>query len=147
MSQFDTASRSIWKHWRGTVIAETWRSVAHMAMWPSGVFFFFRKYPKCISFLSGFLNIWGELLAVTTFTLTFFVNEAYSCFRKCLDLCYNLQGRLSDLSMALTWSAKHDEPLASVDLGSTETTSRYTPQLREVLTIIARYIRLFNVLC
>eukprot|EP00986_Skeletonema_menzelii_P020592 scaffold31733_cov166-Skeletonema_menzelii.AAC.1 len=146
MFQFDPASRLIWKHWRGTVLAETWTSAARMAVWATTVFFLFQKYPKCIGFFNGFHQIWGELLAVTTFTLTFFVNEAYSCWRKCLDLCYNLQGGLNDLSMTLAGSAKRDEPSSSADLRSVETTSRYTPQSRKILMIIARYIRLFNIL-
>lgn len=80
-------------------MAETWKSAAKHAAWAVAVYALFRKYPLIRSWLQGFERVWGELLAVTTFTLTFFVNEAYSCWRKCLDTCYIVQGRLNDLSM------------------------------------------------
>jgi len=146
MFQFDPASRSIWRHWRGTVAAETYKSALFMALWAVVVFGIFQRYPKTSESLNGFHKIWGELLAVTTFTLTFFVNEAYSCWRKCLDLCYNLQGKLNDFSMALAGCAKRVEPPSTADTRSVETTSKFTPPSRKILTIIARYIRLFNIL-
>ena len=37
---------------------------------------------------------WGQLLSVTTFTLTFFVNQSYSLWRKCMELSRRLQGSL-----------------------------------------------------
>eukprot|EP00578_Thalassiosira_sp_NH16_P029658 CAMPEP_0181076280 /NCGR_PEP_ID=MMETSP1071-20121207/336_1 /TAXON_ID=35127 /ORGANISM="Thalassiosira sp., Strain NH16" /LENGTH=580 /DNA_ID=CAMNT_0023157453 /DNA_START=153 /DNA_END=1892 /DNA_ORIENTATION=- len=146
MIQFDPASRAIMRHWRGTVLAETYKPAAWMALWAVVVFVLFQRYPTCVHFFKGFHKIWGELLAVTTFTLTFFVNEAYSCWRKCLDICYTLQGRLNDLSMALAGCAKRVEPSSFSDPNSDETTSKFTPQSRKILTIIARYIRLFNIL-
>lgn len=98
MRQFDPASKSIWRQWRGTVVSETWKSAARHALWAVCVYLVFQRYPKCTEFFTGFHRIWGEvLLAVTTFTLTFFVNEAYSCWRNCLDICFNLQGRMNDL--------------------------------------------------
>lgn len=99
MVQFDPEAKSIWRHWRGTVLAETWKSAAKHAVWAVLVYILFQRYSTMKTWLKGFQTIWGELLAVTTFTLTFFVNEAYSCWRKCLDICYNVQGRLNDLSM------------------------------------------------
>jgi len=99
MVQFDPEAKSIWRHWRGTVVAETWKSAAKHAIWAVAIYTLFRKYPQIQIWLQGFERVWGELLAVTTFTLTFFVNEAYTCWRKCLDTCYIVQGRLNDLSM------------------------------------------------
>ena len=99
MVQFDPEAKSIWRHWRGTVLAETWKSAAKHAIWAVLVYILFQRYSTMKTWLKGFQTIWGELLAVTTFTLTFFVNEAYSCWRKCLDICYKVQGRLNDLSM------------------------------------------------
>lgn len=146
MVQFDPESRSIWRHWRGTVLAETWKSAAKHAIWGIMVYMLLRKYSHIQGWLHGFERVWGELLAVTTFTLTFFVNEAYSCWRKCLDTCYIVQGRLNDLSMALAGYARRVEPLQSMDPASPDTTSSYTEPSKKVLIIIARYIRLFNIL-
>lgn len=146
MVQFDPEARSIWRHWRGTVLAETWKSAAKHAIWGIMVYVLLRKYSHVQGWLQGFERVWGELLAVTTFTLTFFVNEAYSCWRKCLDTCYIVQGRLNDLSMALAGYARRVEPLQSMDPQSPDTTSSYTEPSKKVLIIIARYIRLFNIL-
>ncbi|KAL7456188.1 hypothetical protein ACHAWC_007707 [Mediolabrus comicus] len=146
MVQFDPESRSIWRHWRGTVLAETWKSAAKHAVWGIMVYMLLRKYSHIQGWLHGFERVWGELLAVTTFTLTFFVNEAYSCWRKCLDTCYIVQGRLNDLSMALAGYARRVEPPSTMDPQSPDTTSSYTEPSKKVLIIIARYIRLFNIL-
>ena len=146
MVQFDPESRSIWRHWRGTVLAETWKSAAKHAIWGIMVYMLLRKYSHIQGWLQGFERVWGELLAVTTFTLTFFVNEAYSCWRKCLDTCYIVQGRLNDLSMALAGYAKRVEPPSTMDPNLPDTTSSYTEPSKKVLIIIARYIRLFNIL-
>ena len=107
MRQFDPSTR-ILRQYRGTVTAETWKSATRNALWAVAIYALFKKYPTCSEFLSGFQKVWAELLAVTTFTLTFFVNEAYSCWRNCLNICYNLQGRMNDFSMALAGCAKRD---------------------------------------
>ncbi|KAL7550581.1 hypothetical protein ACHAWF_015292 [Thalassiosira exigua] len=146
MRQFDPARRSIWKHWRGTVFSDTWTTAVRNSVWALGVFTLFRRYPMYSEFLDGFNKVWAELLAVTTFTLTFFVNEAYSCWRNCLNICYTLQGRLNDFSMALAGCARRVEPKDGSDPCSVDTTSKFTSAARKILTIIGRYIRLFNIL-
>ncbi|KAL9188287.1 hypothetical protein ACHAXT_006665 [Thalassiosira profunda] len=140
MVQFDPQAKAIWRHWRGTVLSETWRSAVKHALWAAAAFVALQKYPRASSWLRGFDTIWGELLAVTTFTLTFFVNEAYSCWRKCLDVAYNVQGSLNNFSMALAGCSRRTETADGV------TTSTFTEPARKVLLIVARYIRLFNIL-
>ena len=41
MIQFDPASRAIWRHWRGTVVAETYKPAAKMALWAVAVYVLF----------------------------------------------------------------------------------------------------------
>lgn len=65
---------------------------------------------------------------------------AYSCWRKCLDIAYTVQGRLSDFSMAVAGAARRIDPKDPRD------SSRYTPQSRKILLVIARYIRVFTLL-
>lgn len=148
MRQFDPASRILWRQWRGTVVAETWKSAAKHAIWAVTVYFLFQKYPRYTvgGVLDGFHKVWGELLAVTTFTLTFFVNESYNCWRNSLNICYNLQGRLNDFSMALAGCAKRVEPKETLDPNSVDATSKFTLPARKILMIISRYIRVFNIL-
>jgi hypothetical protein len=133
MKQYDPASRAIWRHWGGTVLSDTWKSALKQGLWAAAVYFLFQKYQGVKLGFADFDRIWSQILAITTFTLTFFVNEAYSCWRSCLNICYNVQGRLNDFSMAVAGSARRGE-------------STYTPESRKILLVIARYIRLFNIL-
>ena len=66
MVQFDPEAKSIWRHWRGTVIAETWKSAAWHALWAVAVYVVLQKYPFITKWFKGFNTIWGELLAVVS---------------------------------------------------------------------------------
>lgn len=90
--------------------------------------------------LQGFQTLWGQLLSVTTFTLTFFVNQSYALWRKCYSLSRRLQGRLNDLGMTLAAHAERKTP------ASPSEPSSYTAGSKQLLDLISRYIRLFNLL-
>ena len=62
--------------------------------------------------LAGFSVLWGQLLSVTTFTLTFFLNQSYALWRNCYGYSRRLQGRLNDLNMAMASHAKRVDPKA-----------------------------------
>ena len=144
MKQFDPASKAIWRHWKGTVLAETWKSALIQGLWAAGVYLFFSKRPHISQTFRGFQFIWSQILAITTFTLTFFVNESYSCWRTCLNICYTLQGRMNDFSMSLAACAKRIDNKPDDD--EFQDTSSFAPESRKVLLVVARYIRLFNIL-
>ena len=97
-------------------------------------------YPGLKEKLQGFSILWGQLLNVTTFTLTFFLNQSYGLWRKCYEYSRRLQGRLNDLGMTLAAHATRTKP-SSPDIPST-----YTPQSRQVLELVSRYVRVFNLL-
>jgi len=97
-------------------------------------------YPKLKDNLQGFSILWGQLLSVTTFTLTFFLNQSYGLWRKCYDYSRRLQGRLNDLGLTLAAHATRSTP-SSPDMPST-----YTPQSRQALELVSRYVRVFNLL-
>ena len=145
MVQFEPSSRSIWRHWKGTVFAETWKSCARSMLWSTIVYLLLQHYPATFKLaFAKFHVLWGQLLSVTTFTLTFFVNESYSVFRTCLSKCRILQGRLNDLIMALAGFAQRNDAVASS--GDTDSTSQFTIQSKKILMVVSRYIRLFNIL-
>ncbi len=104
------------------------------------VVFLYRLYPSLKDLLQGFSILWGQLLSVTTFTLTFFLNQSYGLWRKCYDYSRRLQGRLNDLGMVLAAHATRTKP-SSPDIPST-----YTPQSRQALELVSRYVRVFNLL-
>jgi hypothetical protein len=77
---------------------------------------------------------------VTTFTITFFVNQSYALWRKCYELSRRLQGRLHDLDMTLAIHATRKAP------SSPNEPSAYTSSSRQILELVSRYVRLFNLL-
>lgn len=137
MVQFNPSSKFIWRQWKGTVFAETWKSVARMALWASFVYFVFLEFPFVKQAFTGFNSPWAQLCTVSTFTLTFYLNEAYSVWRNSLTRCRTLQGRLNDLVMALAGFAQRVDGKEG---------SEFTPASRSILQVVSRYIRLFNIL-
>ena len=140
MKQFNPSGKYIWKQWTGTVFVETWKSMVRHALWCMLVYLVFLRYPRVKHFFSGLNFLYPQLLSITTFTLTFFVNESYSVWRKCLTTCRMLQGRLNDLGMALAGSASRR------DDNEEDSSSVFTASSRKILLLVGRYIRLFNIL-
>ena len=58
------------------------------------------RQPRFQTALAEFSSLYMQLLSVTTFTLTFFVNQSYTIWRTCLQTCRILQGRMNDLIMS-----------------------------------------------
>lgn len=140
MMQFNPSRWQLWRQWRGTVFSETWKSgLLNMAL-ATFVVFLYKLYPNLKDLLQGFSILWGQLLSVTTFTLTFFLNQSYGLWRKCYDYSRRLQGRLNDLGMTLAAHATRNLP-SSPDIPST-----YTPQSKQALELVSRYVRVFNLL-
>ena len=100
----------------------------------------YRSNPWLNDYLAGFSTLWGQLLSVTTFTLTFFVNQSYALWRKCSELSRRLQGRLHDIGLNLATHADRKTP------SDPSEPSTYTPAARQILELMSRYIRLFNLL-
>jgi len=140
MLQFNPKRGWIWRQWRGTVFSETWKSGLLNMCLAISVVFLYRMYPGMKDLLEGFSILWGQLLSVTTFTLTFFLNQSYGLWRKCYDYSRRLQGRLNDLGMTL---AAHATRMTS---SSPDVPSTYTPQSRQALELVSRYVRVFNLL-
>lgn len=77
---------ALWNQWRGTVFSETWTFVVQNILFATIVTYLLHQYPipaalkynyNNWNLLEGLDEIWGQLLSVTTFTLTFFLNESY----------------------------------------------------------------------
>lgn len=140
MMQFDPSSGWIWRRWKGTIFSETWKSCVKNMLYASIIFFIYKRYPEVKDYLNGFGTLWGQLLSVTTFTLTFFVNQSYALWRKCYELSRRLQGRLHDIGMNLATHAARKVPT------SPDETSTYTAASRQILELMSRYIRIFDLL-
>jgi hypothetical protein len=154
-------------------------------VYASIVCLFFKTYKtQFLQNLSGFNILWGQLLSVTTFTLTFFLNQSYSLWRTCYGFSRRLQGRLNDLGMTLAAHAARVDPYdkgdelraesvtngdegvngvngdtstsasasTSTSAGTSEVNmngakfSPYTEPAKQVLELMSRYMRVFNLL-
>lgn len=149
-----------WTQWRGTTFSETWTLVVQHICWATLVTSFLLPTTTpattpILKSLQGFDELFTQLLSVTTFTLTFFLDQSYTLWRKCLDLSRQLQGRLNDISFML--AAHAARTTSTCDFSSTHhqhhltpssdtVSSQYTKPARQTLELIARYIRLLNIL-
>lgn len=140
MMQFDPSSGWIWRRWKGTVFSETWTSCIRNMTYALVVTMLYKIRPNIWESFTGFSILWGQLLSITTFTLTFFLNQSYALWRKCYELSRRLQGRLNDLGMAMAAYAERTNP---DDISEPST---YTAGSRQVLELTGRYIRVFNML-
>lgn len=166
MMQFDPRSGWIWKRWKGTIFSETWDSCISKMLYAIILLVLFQAAPPVVKGhlerqLQGFHILWGQMLQVTTFTLTFFLNQAYALWRKCYSLSRRLQGRLQDINMSLAahatrkprspgkasgGSSSSSIPTSSTSSSSTTASSTFTAASRQTLELISRYARLFNLL-
>jgi len=78
---------------------------------------------------------WGYLSTVTTFTLSFFLNQCYDAWRTTFSYARQMQGRLMDMSLALSTHAQRDAA-----------TGRYTPEAQAMLDDATRLARAAHVL-
>ncbi|KAL7564626.1 hypothetical protein ACA910_009316 [Epithemia clementina (nom. ined.)] len=135
MRQFDPSSGWIWKRWKGTIFSETWDSCVSKMAYAMILIFLVTAQKHALqklitNHLQGFNVLWGQMLQVTTFTLTFFLNQSYALWRQCYALSRRLQGRLHDINMSLAAHAVR-KPLAgpptssSQDLSSSSTSDPY----------------------
>mmetsp|Transcript_34045 Transcript_34045/g.71635 ORF Transcript_34045/g.71635 Transcript_34045/m.71635 type:complete len:568 (-) Transcript_34045:262-1965(-) len=79
-------------------------------------------------------RIWSYQTSLTTFILTFFVNQAYGFWNKVHSIARRIQGRMNDLNLLLATSVKRKED------------GTYTPESLQLLDDVAAYSRLFHTL-
>ena len=85
--------------------------------------------------LRGFTTMWGYLLTMATFVNSFFLSQAYGFWLATKGNVRKVQGRLNDLGMLLATHAQRDA-----------STGKFTPESRELLDDVGRWVRLFNIL-
>ena len=74
---FYATAIQIWRRWKGTVFSETWISCVRNVVYALLVLYIYRTFPRLQGALTGFNTLWGQILSVTTFTLTFFVSGTH----------------------------------------------------------------------
>ena len=87
-----------------------------------------------ISKLQMVHRIWGYLQGLTTFILTFFLNQSFSFWREIYELGRGIQGRMNDFNLVLATTATRTKD------GS------YTAKSESLLEDVGQYSRLFHAL-
>lgn len=80
-------------------------------------------------------KIWSYQQGLTTFILTFFLNQAFGFWREIYDIGRRIQGRLNDFHVILASTAARDKGDGS-----------YTAQAESLLDDVGQYSRLFHAL-
>ena len=138
----------LWRRWGGTVLKEVLPSVAFNMCATLLLILGLRKATgeswavglkpdtsnPIIARLAVFDNCWKYLVTLTTFTMTFFVGEAFTLWKNMYSVGRQIQGRLNDISMLLATHAARDE------------NGKYTPEAQLLLDNVAMNIRSFHAL-
>jgi len=83
--------------------------------------------------LKAFNQCWKYILTLTTFILTFFLNQSYTLWRNVYNLSRSVQGRTNDFGLLAATHATRDT-----------ISGEYTPQARALLENIAMGVRAFH---
>lgn len=112
----------LWRRWYGTVFQHSWRTVA-INMLISFVFNVIAqkitgvqpgaaiapdKSHPFVARLEILRKLWGYQMSLTTFILTFFVNQAYSFWTQMYTIARKIQGRMNDFNCLLATSCKRN---------------------------------------
>ena len=114
----------LWRQWRGTVLQYTYKAALFnmviaaivttlMRLLIPGTTWAVGAMPDsgnlAIARLHAFGSLWGHLVTLTTFILSFFLSQAYSLWRSVYDVSRGIQGRINDTGMILAGAATRDE--------------------------------------
>jgi hypothetical protein len=132
----------LWRRWRSTIVRRVLPDVvANMAFalliglilqqpGTNGL-----RFAKSENYLAGLAKVWQLSATMATFTLSFFLSQSYTLWRSVYSITRRVQGRLNDISLLCATYARRDRE-----------TGRFTPEAEELLTLIARWVRLWNML-
>lgn len=133
----------LWKQWSGTIVRRVLpKDVLRSILFASIVSLVFKqpfssnlRYDFAEQYLAGFARVWQLTATMVTFTMSFFLSQSYSLWRSVYELTRRVQGRLNDIGLMCAAFAQRDKE-----------TGRYTEKAEALLALIARYVRLWNML-
>ena len=140
--QYYPARQWLWRQWGGTIIRRVLpREVLLNVITALSISYFFRatmsatQRAAIAASLTAVEKVWVTLSSLVSFTLSFFLSQSYSLWRAVYSTTRRVQGRLNDLSLLCATYAERDQA-----------TGRYTKRAEDLLAVVARYVRLFNIL-
>ena len=142
MTQFFISRAWLWAQWRSTIVSAVLpREVLYnICLGTAALLFLYAPGPSAawrqglVPALDGVHQVWLIASSIVTFTISFFLSQAYAVWRQVYSISRRVQGRLNDLGLLCAASAARDE------------NGNFTPTSLRLLETISRYIRLFNVL-
>ena len=140
--------RWLWQQWTGTILQHAWKtSVINMVItaifllvlqhghgelsW--GVGMLPQRDHPWIARLVGLHKLFGYLMTLTTFTLTFFLNQAYDLWKDIYQTARIVQGKLNDIHLILVISVARNR------------NGSYSPKAKVLLEDVASCTRLFHI--
>ena len=147
---FHGDSQWLWKQWAGTIFDQTWMQVASVSIVGALAVCTFRSYSATpppssshwldlpdaqdpiVQKLRALDTMWNYQLTLTTFVVSFFLQQAYGFWLASKANTRKIQGRLNDVGMLCASHAARTEQ------------GVYEPAAQEMLDDLGRYSRLFH---
>lgn len=137
----------LWSQWKGTVLQTCWKPVVCSMLVSTVLVLTANSAPALCrvlgpvptfariltEYLLPIVYAWEHHVTLTTFVVTFFLNQSYTFWREQYNLARRIQGQLNDIGALLAACA------------SREPDGRYTPAARRLLHEVARYVRLTHI--
>jgi predicted membrane chloride channel (bestrophin family) len=138
----------LWTRWAGTIAQHNYKTTL-LNMLFSLVFIIWTRRCTDPNWNMGFApdkshpfiqrlvivqKIWGYQMSLTTFILTFFLNQAFSFWKEIHSIARRIQGRMNDFNLLLATSAKRNPD------------GTYTRESEKLMDDVGAYSRLFHAL-
>merc|ERR1719238_1081380 len=125
MTQFFISRAWLWAQWRSTIVSAVLpREVLYnICLGTAALLFLYAPGPSAawrqglVPALDGVHQVWLIASSIVTFTISFFLSQAYAVWRQVYSISRRVQGRLNDLGLLCAASAAppagDDQPLHS----------------------------------
>eukprot|EP00980_Cylindrotheca_fusiformis_P005939 scaffold1259_cov102-Cylindrotheca_fusiformis.AAC.3 len=149
IQRFKPSRRWLWTRWTGTILQQSWKTAVINMIITMAVVLVAKIWAKpqwqlgmlpdstnniVIAKLLGLIAAWKYVQTITTFTLSFFLTQAYGLWKNIYNTARIVQGHLNDVNLLLACSAERDS-----------NTGCYTSRAKECLEDVSRYTRLYHV--
>ena len=146
--QWEPTRAWLWRQWQGTVLQHSYKAVLGNMLLSLLVIVFTKRLTdptwnfglrpdhshSFVQLLDIIRKLWSYQMSLTTFILTFFVNNAYSFWREIYQVARIIQGKLSDFHMILATNCQRNPD------GS------YTSESEKLMDDVSSSSRLFHAL-
>jgi predicted membrane chloride channel (bestrophin family) len=133
----------LWKQWRGTIVRQVlprqvlvstaFAVFITLFFYAPGLHLMWRR--DLVRHLAAVERVWTLASGLVSFTLSFFLTQAYTFWREVYLVVRQVQGRLNDIGLLLASAVSRDAESGQVEQDGDE-----------LLRLTARYLRLWNLM-